>query len=387
MPHVDEGTLHALLDGALRAEEPGRATEVEAHLRGCPDCRALLEEAAGLRADASDILSAAAPVATPAADFADVRARAARARTEGADARAPRARRRSGRARQLQWTAGLAWAASLVLALGTGYLLRDLVGPGSTTDERPMAESVESTRQRALDAPGPAAPGPASAADAGAGADAEAPVPTPAPTPSAALAGEAADRSGNTVETGLSVGAQGVEAAGDRALERESVALEEIVVTGGAGAEKARLEPPATLQSRPPVMSRSAAMGGALGESWSSATLTQARAALGGPVYRLPRSRIEEMYVDAGPAAPRVLTRQRLESGVPVRVIQWPGAAVAAHAGGAAEAAPAEDADAPGGLPTAEVARVTVGRYVLEVTGSLPADLLAILAESASPVP
>lgn len=54
-PHVDEGTMHAWLDGALPAEE-GRA--VEAHVASCAACAASAAEARGLIAASTRILSA-----------------------------------------------------------------------------------------------------------------------------------------------------------------------------------------------------------------------------------------------------------------------------------------------------------------------------------------
>ncbi|NIP77733.1 MAG: hypothetical protein GWM90_00430, partial [Gemmatimonadetes bacterium] len=54
---MDEGTLHALLDGALRAESPDEADRAEAHLRACEDCRARYERAAELRDAATGVLA------------------------------------------------------------------------------------------------------------------------------------------------------------------------------------------------------------------------------------------------------------------------------------------------------------------------------------------
>jgi len=55
MQHLDEGTIHAWLDGALDAEESAR---VEQHARECKDCAAAIAEARGLVAGASRILAA-----------------------------------------------------------------------------------------------------------------------------------------------------------------------------------------------------------------------------------------------------------------------------------------------------------------------------------------
>ena len=54
MQHLDEGTIHAWLDGALSAEE---ARQAEAHVASCESCAAAVAEARGLIAASSMILS------------------------------------------------------------------------------------------------------------------------------------------------------------------------------------------------------------------------------------------------------------------------------------------------------------------------------------------
>jgi putative zinc finger protein len=54
MKHLDEGTIHAWLDGAL---SPDESAGVEAHANACADCAALVAEARGLIAASSRILS------------------------------------------------------------------------------------------------------------------------------------------------------------------------------------------------------------------------------------------------------------------------------------------------------------------------------------------
>ena len=55
MQHLDEGTIHSWLDGALTADE---AAQVEAHVKECPQCAAAVAEARGFIAGSSRILTA-----------------------------------------------------------------------------------------------------------------------------------------------------------------------------------------------------------------------------------------------------------------------------------------------------------------------------------------
>lgn len=55
MQHLDDGTIHAWLDGALPADE---AADVEQHARECADCAALVADARGVIAGVARIVSA-----------------------------------------------------------------------------------------------------------------------------------------------------------------------------------------------------------------------------------------------------------------------------------------------------------------------------------------
>jgi putative zinc finger protein len=55
MQHLDEGTVHAWLDGALAGDE---AAHVSAHVSECRDCAAMVAEARGVIAAAANIVSA-----------------------------------------------------------------------------------------------------------------------------------------------------------------------------------------------------------------------------------------------------------------------------------------------------------------------------------------
>ncbi len=104
MSHVDEGTLHAYLDGELPS---GERTALEAHLADCATCRANLTEEQALRERATALLGSARPAERPAPPLEQLRRESKRA---------PWHVRRS-----------FAWAASIALALGIGYYLRNPV--------------------------------------------------------------------------------------------------------------------------------------------------------------------------------------------------------------------------------------------------------------------
>jgi len=117
VPHVDEGRLTAWLDGALGPGDPAGA-EVARHLEACADCRHRLEEARELRERAAAILAEADVPAGPAPGFERIAARA-----RGG---APAHRSRRSRRRRSVPATGLAWAASVALAVTAGWLARDL---------------------------------------------------------------------------------------------------------------------------------------------------------------------------------------------------------------------------------------------------------------------
>jgi len=127
MSHVDEGMLHAYLDGELPAEE---RSAVEVHLAQCEACRARLGEERALVERASALLGAVRPRERPVPPFEAIRRQ---------PNRSPWRVRRS-----------FAWAASIALALGFGYYLHDVGAyqAAAPQDATPLAAVSES---RALD--------------------------------------------------------------------------------------------------------------------------------------------------------------------------------------------------------------------------------------------
>ena len=121
MSHVDDGRLHAFLDGALPGGAEARK-EVEDHLRVCADCRALLEAARADREGAGEILSFLRPMEVEAPPLEELLAR--RRKAPGSDTGSEDARRPPGA------RFPLAWAATVVLAIGSGWIARGvLMGP------------------------------------------------------------------------------------------------------------------------------------------------------------------------------------------------------------------------------------------------------------------
>src|SRR2546425_1860690 len=126
MSHVDEGTLHAYLDGELPSAE--RAA-LEAHLAGCATCRANLTEERALRERATAVLGSARPAERPAPPLEQLRRE---------PKRSPWRVRRS-----------FAWAASIALALGLGYYMRTPAYRVAPTPQTP-AEPVGVAQNRAV---------------------------------------------------------------------------------------------------------------------------------------------------------------------------------------------------------------------------------------------
>lgn len=134
MSHVDEGTLHAFLDGELTAVERER---VDAHLKGCAACQARLAEERAIVERASRLLGMAIPPERAMPPLAQLRQR------------------------RLPWwrvRRPLAWAATLVMAVGLGWFARGFQARQSAVtgafDSQP---SVLARLQRAPGTP-PAAP-------------------------------------------------------------------------------------------------------------------------------------------------------------------------------------------------------------------------------------
>jgi len=110
MSHVAEGDLHAYLDGALSLYPEGEADRIREHLDQCAECARRLRDAEDLREKATTVLARTDPSAVDVPPFEEVR-------------RMAKVNDRSSAFRASKWSSSLGWAASIVLALGTGWLL------------------------------------------------------------------------------------------------------------------------------------------------------------------------------------------------------------------------------------------------------------------------
>lgn len=135
MSHVPDGELTAYADGAYAPADTD-AQRIVAHLALCPDCRNRLEQAHAVSARAAEILAVAAPAVVETPSFDQIRAQAA--------------------ARRARSTFPLAWAATVILALGIGWF-----GRGALKDpqlEKALMRSEPRTKTQAETIVGAAAP-------------------------------------------------------------------------------------------------------------------------------------------------------------------------------------------------------------------------------------
>jgi len=154
MSHVDDGLIHAWLDGALFPGDPKRVA-FEKHLGLCDECQARVEEARRIRDRAADVLKSLAPDAVRVEPFEQMiaRRRAERAAAEAGpaarddvpgrvDAATPITAAPSRRRRRF---IPLAWAASLLMAVSAGWFGRTYLPsrtvPADQVAEQPVAES------------------------------------------------------------------------------------------------------------------------------------------------------------------------------------------------------------------------------------------------------
>ncbi len=355
MSHVDEGTLHAYLDGEL---PPAERTALETHLTDCATCRATLTEERALRERASAVLGSARPAERPAPPLEQLRRE---------PKRSPWRVRRS-----------FAWAASIALALGLGYSLRtpdasaplqNLAEPlavaqnraGSTQEEKPRSEV-----QSRVQAPAQRPPNDRRAARA---AD--------------ELVARGAPRADSAAPVAALVRGAAVAPATQRVA--DSIRAEARVTSGLADAERDRAMAPSLFVDGAPARKSMAA-------NWPVISRRVAKTILGEEPVGLPGLETRTFRRDPGTNA--VVVEQALDSSTVIQIFQRP--AGGAYPYDSSEAAPANVSRARPREYTAEdrlrergdrlFARFVRGLRV-EIKGPLSADSLNRLLEQVAPLP
>ena len=152
MRHVTDGELHAFLDGSLDLLPDGRGAEVRDHISSCSVCQERLQDEEAVRAQAQNLLNSPSVPEVSLPSFEELRERAAapplRLQDPG-DEEAATTRYR-GPLRGMP----LAWAATIVLALGVGWMGGQFGSPlrqsGSVASPSSRYQEVDvSTLQRA----------------------------------------------------------------------------------------------------------------------------------------------------------------------------------------------------------------------------------------------
>ena len=164
MPHLEGPLLQAYLDGYCN---DARIAEVESHIESCDECRQRLEDARRAATRASQLLGALEPGPVHAPPFEELQARAA-ARAAGGETTA-------AGGDEVDWDSmlgaantervvpfwrrpALAWAATVVMAFGLGWLSRnelglpaDLKAPAGPSFER-LGDAAETPTAAPADA-------------------------------------------------------------------------------------------------------------------------------------------------------------------------------------------------------------------------------------------
>ena len=120
MSHVADGDLHAYLDEALETYAPAEAERIRGHLESCAECALRLEEESAVREGAGRILGAVDLGSIPLASLAELEARAGA--TGGSSDPTPKATPTWRKPSII----GMGWAATIALALWTGYSVKDV---------------------------------------------------------------------------------------------------------------------------------------------------------------------------------------------------------------------------------------------------------------------
>jgi hypothetical protein len=330
MRHIPEDELHAYLDQALSRSQ---CVEIESHLAGCPSCRATRDGIAALRDRTTALLARLAPPRRVPMAFELVRRQG--------DHRA------SVRRRRIRITA---WAASLVLAVATGWIAAALY---RREPLRPVAQASVPAARVVPQAVAAAAPSPRTEKPA---PKSVSPARTPRPAPSQSREAEPRERMIEQTEPAEPSNRDVADLQAKLALLDATAPPALAPVEGNAD--------------------RAAESGG----MWRTMSWDGARNETGDElphIEGLPVIRVQVQATDHG-RRPLMVVAQQLASGQVIETIEGPASDVSQFLSRRGEGATAL---APGevGLPSGSdqsMAMQVGGDRMLAVTGALPADSL-----------
>ena len=310
MPHVDEGEMHALLDGAYAHDAPD-AARIREEIATCAECHARFAEAQALRMRASAVLDRALPRPS-APPFESVVERVG-----AVDAPRP-----------FRFPAGapLAWAATIVLALGLGWFGRDWLRsppPTSRVAERAADTDVSSQQPQPTTAQMETLAVP--------------PAVAPSPTPSGQRAQlgsrrvePLADVAGAAASSANQAGARRDDAVAKAAAGRTANAPENAAFARDSASRSAEQRQRAAAAPPPPAraavpaerMLASSALAQDASAQWNYGTIEEAERTTGRRVLIVPELNVETVGVARIDG--RYVTRvtQRLPDGNPIEIMQ-----------------------------------------------------------------
>ena len=351
MSHVDEGTLHAYLDGELPAAE---RTALESHVAQCAACRANLAEERALIARAGQLLAAAQPADRPAPPLHQLRQRPIR--------------------RPWHVRTPVAWAASVVLALVAGYSLRE-----EANRPAPVASEVAADGYLARTETGAAEERPATTRGARQ-APAAAPVDSirvrevaPPPAADVVAIGPPADRRRTSIPTPIRTEAERDELAANTAR---------AAAPGAPGAPPA----PALVDAAPRRVSGMAGGQRLVATEWPIIRRGSARDLLGTDPVGIPGLVVRQIRRSPSPDA-TVLVEQQIDSSTVIQLYQR----AAASPREAMSLQERRDAAGAAGAVSKVAATDRLARFVgglrVEISGPLSQDSLNRLLEQLKPLP
>jgi len=153
MPHLDEGTLHALLDGELETAE---VKEIQTHLGSCAACGSRLQDVKQFLAESDRLVEALAmpggtpkagrePAPPPEASSTPSNAQPWREPVWDSPPELLLPEDPEGEVRRRRWNSRFRWAAMILIFLGAGQVVKSIVTSGDSglpTDERDMISSA-----------------------------------------------------------------------------------------------------------------------------------------------------------------------------------------------------------------------------------------------------